>query len=112
MPRKFVHWLEPADPASPEDVESGNDCFNLIERCNAEIDCLRLMIDLHQERCAAIAAEFAVTKARRGYGPNLLRSLGPDEILGRNACKDHRRGAAVKLAGAAMAPSAVERFAL
>ena len=112
MPGKFVTWLEPADPASPEDMKSGSSCFSVVERRDAEIDRLGLMIDLHQKRRAAIAAEFAVTEARRGNGPHLLRPLDPDEIVDRNARKDHRRRAAVELAGPAMTPAAVERFAL
>ena len=48
----------------PEDMKAGRDRVRLVERDDAEIDRLGLMIDLHQERRPAFAAEFAVAEAR------------------------------------------------
>ena len=100
------------DLACPEDVKSGRDRARIVERRDAEIDGFRLVVDLHQERRPAFAAEFAVAEARRSDRLHLVRAFGPDEVAVGNAGEDHRRRAAVELAGAAMAPAAVERLAL
>ena len=57
VPRQVVARIEPGDLASPEDMEAGRDRFRVVERRDAEIDRFGLMIDLHQERRSALAAE-------------------------------------------------------
>ena len=60
VPGQVVVRLEPADLASPENVKAGSDRFRLVQRDDAEVDGFRLVVDLHQERRSAFAAELAV----------------------------------------------------
>src|SRR5688572_20487090 len=69
------------------------------------------MIDLDHQGRPALAAEAAPTKARGADRPHLVLAAGPDEILPWNARERHRWRPAEQLAGAAMAPAAIERSA-
>ena len=81
----------------------------IVERRDGEIHRLRLVVDLHQERSPAHAAEDAVPEARGSEGAHRLRAPRPDEIAFRHAREHHRRRAGGALASAAMAPAGVER---
>ena len=86
VPRQVVVRLEPADPASPENVKAGRDCFGLVERDDAEIDGLRLMIDLHQERASRIRRKIrggrSSTRARTAHlSAPLVQAKSPSATL-------------------------------
>src|SRR5919106_2758574 len=92
-------------------MEAGRYRIRLVQGCDAEIHSLRLMIDLHQERRPALAAELAVAEARLFQVANLAFALRPAEVAHRHAREYHCRRSAAQLAGPAMAPSCVEWIA-
>lgn len=112
LAREGVAWLEQADPARPEDVKAGRDAVRIVERGDAEVDRLGLVVDLHQEGRAALAAEAAAAEGARLERPDLVRALGPDEVPRRHGRERHRRRAGIEPAGAAMAPAAIAGLAL
>src|SRR5678816_3749980 len=108
----MIAGVEPVDFASPEDMESRRNRFRVVERRNTEVDRFRLVVHLHQKRCATFAAKASVAEAGRGNFPYLFSTLRPDQVTGPDACENHCRGAAIELAGPAVAPAAIEGFAL
>jgi hypothetical protein len=92
-------------------VELGRDRPGFIKRDDAEIERVGLMVDVDVERAPALTAKGSMSEAARFHRPDRRGSLGEGPIVVPDAGKGHRRGAAVELAGPAMAPAAVERVA-
>src|SRR5687768_16869580 len=112
MAWQLVPRVEPADTASPEDMEARLDRVGPVESGDAEIDCFRLMINLHVEGRAALATKPPVAEAARLDRPDRVRALLCDPVAVTDAGERYRRSAAVQLAGPAMAPAGVERSAV
>src|SRR5437588_8487742 len=112
MLRQIVAWIEPRDLARPEDMEFGRNRAWLIQRHDAEVGRVRLVIDLDMERCAALLAERPLPEAARSNDFDRVFARRRDPIAAPDARECHRRGAAIELAGAAMAPAGIERVAV
>jgi hypothetical protein len=92
-------------------VEARPDRARFVQRCHAEIDCLGLMVDLHVERSTAGTTESPMAEAARRDAMNRLFAGGEDKIINWHAGENHCWRAAAELAGPAMTPASVERFA-
>ena len=105
--RQAVVELQPINPARPEDVKAGAHAPRLVQGGDAEIQCVGLVLDMGVKRRSALPAEAAMPKAARSDAAN-RRFTGLQPIMcHRHGSEDHRRRAAVELAGPAMAPARV-----
>src|SRR5947209_4709287 len=95
--RQTVARIEPRHFARPEDVEPRRDRARLIEGHNAEVRCIRLVVNLDVKRGTAFSTESTMAEAARLNGSHRALSCGDDPIAPADAGERHRGSAAREL---------------
>src|SRR5947209_18846874 len=108
----MVHWVELCGLAAPEDVISRRYGIRIVEGEGADVERFGLVFDCNDEWRPALRAEGSLPEAARADAPDRICAGSCDPVAALDAGKRLRRCSAAELAGAAMAPAAVERLTL
>ncbi|MEO8375538.1 MAG: hypothetical protein ABI471_09950 [Sphingomonas bacterium] len=90
---EVIRGWRPGDVIGVENMELGHDAIGLVERGDAEIQRLCLVIDPHEQGRAASGAEAAAAEIARLEGADEIRSLLIVPVADRHGRKGHGRTA-------------------